>query len=158
MKIVLIIVAAVVAAVIVILAVGAMLPRKHRVSREVVLRRPPEQVFATITDFASMPRWRSDVTKVELLPNGFREIGSNGAVTYDVVERDAPRRLVTRIADTNLGYGGTWTYELTPENGGTRLRITEDGDVSNIFFRFMSRFVFGHASTIERYLAALERA
>ena len=28
--------------------------------------------------------------------------------------------------------------------------------VSNLLFRFMSRFVFGHAKTIEDYLAALD--
>jgi hypothetical protein len=63
--------------------------------------------------------------------------------------------MVTRILDTDLGYSGQWTYTLAAENGGTRLTIREDGVVSNIFFRFMSRYVFGHTATIDSYLTAL---
>ena len=51
-----------------------------------------------------------------------------------------------------MPFGGTWTYELTPTAGGTSLRITEDGEVYNPVFRFMSRFVFTHHATIDTYL------
>jgi len=56
-----------------------------------------------------------------------------------------------------LPLGGKWTYELRPVQGGTTLRITEDGEVFNPIFRFMSRFVFTHHRTIDRYLGDLER-
>jgi len=46
---------------------------------------------------------------------------------------------------------------FSAENGATRLTITEDGEVSNVFFRFMSRFVFGHTATLDSYLAALTK-
>jgi len=65
--------------------------------------------------------------------------------------------MVTRIRDTDLGYSGQWTYTLVPENGGTRVTITEDGEVSNVLFRFMSRYVFGMASTIDTYLRSLAK-
>ena len=67
------------------------------------------------------------------------------------------RRLVTRIADTGLPFGGQWTYELVPDGEGTRLTITEDGEVYNPLFRFVSRFVMGHTATIERYLDDVEK-
>jgi hypothetical protein len=35
--------------------------------------------------------------------------------------------------------------------------ITEDGEVSNALFRFMSRYVFGHTATLDAYLASLAR-
>ena len=38
---------------------------------------------------------------------------------------------------------------------GASLTITEDGHISNAFFRFMSRFVFGYTSTMEAYLIDL---
>ena len=63
--------------------------------------------------------------------------------------------MVTRIVDLDLGYSGTWTYTLTKEAAGTRVQITEAGEVSNILFRFLSRFVFGHTGTMEKYLTAL---
>jgi hypothetical protein len=43
------------------------------------------------------------------------------------------------------------------ENGGTRVRITEDGEVSNVVFRFMSQYVFGHTATIDGYLSSLAK-
>jgi hypothetical protein len=65
--------------------------------------------------------------------------------------------MVTRIRDTDLGYSGQWTYSFTPENGGTLVTITEDGEVSNVLFRFMSRYIFGHTATIDGYLESLAK-
>jgi uncharacterized protein YndB with AHSA1/START domain len=133
-----------------------ILPRQHTVSRTVTLRRSPSEVYAAIRDFAATPSWRKDVKRVTLLDaSRFREESRHGTVTYEVVEDVPGRRLVTRIVDQDLGYSGRWTYQLEPAPEGTLLRITEDGDVSNVLFRVLSRFVFGHATTIERYLAAL---
>ena len=36
--------------------------------------------------------------------------------------------------------------------GGSDLTITEDGEVHNVIFRFMSRFVFGHTATMDTFL------
>jgi hypothetical protein len=69
----------------------------------------------------------------------------------------APQQFVSRIADPNLPFGGTWTIDLKPEGAGTRVTITEHGEVYNPIFRFMSRFVFGHTATIDAYLTALQR-
>jgi hypothetical protein len=60
-----------------------------------------------------------------------------------------------RIADKDLPYGGQWTYELEPQGLQTALRITEDGEIYNPVFRFVSRFVMGHTATIDNYLRAL---
>jgi hypothetical protein len=60
-----------------------------------------------------------------------------------------------RIASDDLPFGGTWTYEIAAADGGATLRITEDGLVKNAFFRFMSRFIFGHTATMEQYLKDL---
>jgi hypothetical protein len=54
---------------------------------------------------------------------------------------------VTRIADPNLPFGGTWTYEIRPGNGGATLTITENGEVYNVIFRLVSRLT-GHDKTI----------
>jgi hypothetical protein len=35
------------------------------------------------------------------------------------------------------------------------LRITENGEIRNIFFRFVSRFLMGYTKTMEDYLNAL---
>jgi hypothetical protein len=50
---------------------------------------------------------------------------------------------------------GTWTFEFVPEGDGTRLTITERGEVYNPIFRFMSRFVFGHTATMDAFVENL---
>ncbi len=42
--------------------------------------------------------------------------------------------------------------ELAAAAGGTRVRVTEDGEVYNPLFRFVSRFIMGHTATMDRYL------
>lgn len=158
MRIALIIIGIVVALIVVVVAIGSMLPKKHVASRSMTFNRTPDEVFAAIRDFESYPKWRSDVKRIEVLSSTrFREHGAQDAVTYEVLEDLPPRKLVTRIVDTDLGYSGSWTYEIAPAPGGAELRITENGEVSNPVFRFMSRFVFGQTATMERYLAALEK-
>lgn len=146
----------------VVALVGSRLPKDHKASRTIVLHQSPQQVYDVVRDFKAAPSWRSDVKSVtvENQPNGkvhFREEGSQDTINYEVAEDVPGQRLVTRILDTNLGYGGKWTYEFTDEGGGTRLKITEDGEVSNVFFRFMSRYVFGHTATIDSYLTSLAK-
>jgi hypothetical protein len=77
---------------------------------------------------------------------------------YEVVESTPPQRLVVRIADPDLPFGGTWTYELTSQGTGTGLVITERGEVYNPIVRFVARFVFSHIATIRKYLAALQQS
>lgn len=166
MKLLIVVVAGVIAGLVllagIVALIGSRLPTEHVASRSILLRRSPPEVYAVVRDFASAPKWRADVTQVdvETQPNGsvyFREIGSNDTVNYELVEDVPAERMVTKIRDTDLGYSGQWTYTFAAENGGTRLTIREDGVVSNIFFRFMSRYVFGHTATIDSYLAAIAR-
>ncbi len=45
---------------------------------------------------------------------------------------------------------------ITPQaDGSTLLRITENGEIRNVFFRFVSRFFMGYTKTMEEYLNAL---
>jgi len=142
--------------------VGFRLPMQHTVSRSVVLHQSPQQVYEVIRDFGAAPTWRADLKSVEVedQPNGkihFREHGSQGTVNYEVAEEIPNQRLVTRILDTDLGYSGKWTYALASEGTGTRVTITEDGEVSNVMFRFMSKYVFGQSATMDTYLTSLAK-
>ena len=145
--------------VVVVVAVGYTLPQSHVASSSARYRASPEAVWASLTDVAAYPTWRTGVTRVELLPgeNGqteWREYGSE-TITFRIVEKDPPRRLVTRIADEGLPFGGRWIYELAPLDSGTRLTITEQGEIYNPVFRFVSRFVLGYTSTMDDVLRAL---
>ncbi|MEO8192929.1 MAG: SRPBCC family protein [Gemmatimonadales bacterium] len=148
--------------VLLVLVVGWSLPVKHHAAREEVFAATPHTIFELITDVDSFPQWRSSVKTVEHVPDTlgkrrFRETGSDGPILYEIEESVPDSRLVTRIAETNLAFGGSWTYELTPRGDSTALRITENGEVYNPIFRFVSRFIMGHTSTIDDYLAALRK-
>jgi uncharacterized protein YndB with AHSA1/START domain len=150
---------AIVALVLIIMGIGYALPQRHVASVQGIVSRPPADVFGKLSDVERYPEWRSDVEQVEVLsrnPLRWREHTGGDVITYEVVESDAPRRLVVRIADADLPFGGSWTYELRPEGSTTHLTITERGEVFDPFFRFMSRFVFGHTATMERVLTFLQ--
>lgn len=149
------------AAIVLVLGVGALLPQDHVASVERRVAGAPEEVWRVITDVERMPEWRPEVDRVERLAGRgalpvWRESGAGGALTMEVTELDPPRRMVTRIADEGLPFGGTWSYELEPAGTGTRLRLTENGQVYNPLFRFVSRFLIGHERTMNAYLDALE--
>ena len=148
--------------VVLIVVIGALLPRDHVVTRIGRYHQPPDAIWKAITDVDAMPSWREGLKSVEHLPdsNGLPahlEITSNGKIPFETVEMTPPQKLVTRIANPNLPYGGTWTYEIGPTPEGATLRITERGYVTNPFFRFMSKFVFGQTSTMETYLKSLAK-
>jgi hypothetical protein len=160
MRILLIAITALLVIVGLVLVIGAMLPRQHRATREITLNRSPREIYSVARDFGSAPSWRRNLLQVEWPDpaNGlvrFREVSKDGSVTYEIVEDTPGEKLITRIVDRDLGYSGSWTYEFSPAEKGTCVRITEDGEVSNILFRFVSRFVFGQTSTIDSYLRAL---
>ena len=158
MKVALIVVGVLVALVIMVVVIGAILPTKHRASRSAIFHASPERLFALIT---GPQDWRPDLRSYERgrTVDGrdrIRETSKHGeTVTYEVVAFDPPYHYAARIADKNLPFGGQWTYQLESRGSETVLRITEDGEVYNPVFRFVSRFVIGHTRTIDSYLRAL---
>jgi hypothetical protein len=139
--------------------VGSMLPRDHHATRKARFHVAPEAIYAALT---GPQDWRTGVKSFGALPDQdgrkqWWEQDSHGQkITYEIVEAKPPNRLVTRIAQAGLPYGGTWTFEIAalPE-GGSEVRITEDGEVYNVIFRFMARYIFGYTGSIETYLRDL---
>lgn len=140
---------------------GMFLPREHRVTSHAVIDQPVDSIWAVVSDLDEYPSWWSDVKSME------REETGNGSVRW--IQRDAqgqelpievvvenPHRLLeTRIADQQLPFRGIWTYRLEPVGCGTRVSITEEGEVFNPVFRVLAHFFIGYHGTIDRYLAAL---
>jgi uncharacterized protein YndB with AHSA1/START domain len=119
----------------------------------------PEALYAVL---AGPPDWRTGVKSFGILPEQdgrkrwWEEDSHHQKVTYELVEDKPPARMVTRIADRSLPFGGAWTFEIASvEGGGSDLRIHEDGEVYNVIFRFMARFIFGYTASIEGYLRDL---
>lgn len=147
-------------AAVVVVVVGALLPVHHQAACRAVFRQPPSVLFTTITDVAGLPTWRKELQRVEALPDQrglrtYREYSKFGPMDLLVEEQEADRKLVTRIITPDSPFGGTWTFKLVPVPSGTEITITENGEIYNPAFRFMSRFLFGHDTTLKGYLKSL---
>ncbi|MGE0883873.1 MAG: SRPBCC family protein [Blastocatellales bacterium] len=158
---VLVAVGVMVAAVLVTTAIGSFLPEEHVATRTLTLRQMPQTVWKVITDFPNQPSWHSDMKSVQRLPDRdghevWQEEVAGMKIPLETIEIESQRRLVRKIASEDLGFSGVWEYVITPTtDGGCQLTITERGTVGNPFFRFMSKFVFGHTATMEKYLTSL---
>jgi hypothetical protein len=145
------------AGLIAVVVIGAALPVAHTAGGTVTLPDPPEKVWEVITDVDGYPMWRPGVRSVKRHDDGtWQEYDGRQLTTFEVVESTPPHRLVTRIAESGLPYGGTWTYLLDPvPDGGSTLTVTEHGEIYHPILRFVSRFVLGHRATIDKYLTGL---
>jgi len=114
---------------------GSRLPVKHSASRSTEIAVPPERLWRAIIEPSAKRGWRG---------------------ASETVEAQPPRRLVTRIVGESR-FGGSWTFEIEPVRDGSRITVTEDGEIYNAFFRFVSRYLIGHARTIETYLKRLRQ-
>ena len=123
----------------VIAVAGYFLPVAHEASRRAEFNKPPDQVFALIADPATYKGW-----------------WDGAEVKTEVVDRVPPSKLVTRIVGETQ-FGGTWTFEIAPTANGSRMTITERGEIYNVIFRALARYVFGYTGTMESFLAAAQK-
>jgi uncharacterized protein YndB with AHSA1/START domain len=128
---------------------------------EVTVDAPPEEVWATLTDFKQLADWSPElVTMLPLKTGGLREgqwyvgINRRKAVvwpTRNVVAVLEPGR--TLVWDTKTS-GARWIFELAPEGAGTRLtqrrpvpsRLT---GVGSVFAKTLLGGVERHADELE---------
>ena len=161
MKILLFVLAGVALLILAVVAIGSLLPKQHVASRSASYHATLEALFSLI---AGAQTWRPDVQHCEVTTDAqgrelMRETTRDGhTITYALVESVPPRSLKRQIVTPNLPYSGAWTYSLTATGETTAVRITENGEVYNPFFRFVSRFILGHTSTMDAYLRALGKA
>lgn len=136
-------------------AVGWMRPAGHVASSRVDLEARRDDVWAALVDFAGWPAWNTGVDAMESAPDrDGRPVwvlrGPWGEMPSIVEELDPPSRLVTRIPDdAGIGFTGSWTYELAERpDGGSRVTITERGEVESPWQRLM--MIFGDAHATQR--------
>ena len=139
MKWILWIAGSLIAAVGFVAVIGYFLPVNHEASRSAEFNQSPETVYALISDLQNYSAWWPE-----------------NEVNVEVVEAVPPAKFVTRIVG-ETDFGGTWTMEIVPTSGGSRLTITERGEIYNPIFRTLAKFVFGHTTTMESCLAAAQK-
>ena len=144
-----------------VLVGGLRLPEEHYASRTLQTKQSPQAVWDAINDHENEPQWRSDVASVESLGerNGkpvWQENYKDGnKVALMTTEWKPPTRMVRELTDLEGPFSGRWEIDVQPTPAGSNVTITEVGKVSNPFFRFVSKYVIGHTTQIEKYLTNL---
>lgn len=136
---------------------GLATPRHHAVGRTIALRAAPEKVWALVRTVKEYPNWREEIMRVEeMVGNDARpawtEIGRQKSLSYIATTDEPPTHFTASIMDDDLGYSGEWQYHITPSAEGTRLTITEHGEVGNLLFRFIGTHFIGHTRAIDAFL------
>lgn len=109
----------------VVFLIGYALPAKTTVSRSVTLQQPPAEVFAVLADVQNLAQWNRNTEKVELAPsiNGketTKQTFKGGMVmTIVTTESAPPHYLVRAMGDDGGPFAGSWTYEISPAEGGS---------------------------------------
>jgi len=125
---------------------GLLQPVKHSITRSMHLKQKPETVFAVVDNSTNLPNWSSTVVQVESLPDRdgkpvARVTMRWGHMQMIMTQLDCspPTRLVISMAKEDGPTLWTWTYQLTAENEGCRITLTEEGEMKNPFFRAIGR-------------------
>jgi hypothetical protein len=141
--------------------IGLFLPRSHEETGECELPLAPDQTWTRVTEFERYPEWQPWLARVERLDGAgeaggvWRHTEKKGDHLDLRVETWEPGRLlVLRTADARLAFSGTWTLEIEPHLGGSRLRLTERGDIPNPLMRTLWRLFRPSRSSVRRFLDA----
>ena len=157
MKWILIIGGTIISLVAIVYLIGLLLPVKHSATIEEVIPVNVEKVWDRITKVAAFSSWREGLDRIEITNDTeWTEVSGRNRIPMKVTEKIDYKRLVTMIDSKDLPFGGAWVYSLQPKGDSTLLTITENGEVYNPVFRFVSRFIMGHKSTLNKYMSSLK--
>ena len=147
--------------------IGCFLPRHHTVTRSIVLKQTANSVWESITVFERIPGWWPAVVMVERLPDHdghpvYHQVFQTGrrrqqSIRVEVIEKEGPKRMVTRVVDVNGPFRGKWMYEIAEVADGSRITITEQGELASRFIRTMFRLMMSKTQFIDSYLVFLGR-
>ncbi|RIA84709.1 hypothetical protein C1645_783553 [Glomus cerebriforme] len=142
-----------------------LIPKDHVCSRTAEYAQPRNKLWNALVEFGAYPRWRSNVTKVEVNPPGhippdgfewFREFTPHGNIKFRVVERWEDKLLKREIVrEKGVYFSGSWTIELEETSkDSTRVTITEKTCVHKTLYKVMG-LIIGYNKTIDLFLSDL---
>jgi carbon monoxide dehydrogenase subunit G len=113
-----------------------------RAELTIEIERPPDEVFAFMTDVSHVPEWQAGVKSAERRDGRIEEarsiFGRELHTTLEIVEEEPPRVFTLRALDSPVPF--TVRHELEPaDGGGTRLTVTAEGDVPGFAAGLLAR-------------------
>ncbi len=145
--------------IIVVVVVGRLLPLKHSVTVSGRFQTGLDDLWKAIRDFNTYMEWRSSIRELNVIDElGWIEVDKRGhKITFGITEEHAGRKMVVKIMDKDLPFGGEWVYEVSEGNDAAALKITENGEIYNPVFRFVSWFFMDKTATLKRYMQDLQK-
>jgi carbon monoxide dehydrogenase subunit G len=113
-----------------------------RAELTIEIARTPEEVFAYLTDVSHVPDWQSGVKTADRRDGRIEEsrslFGKELHTTLEIVDEEPPHVFTLRAVDSPVPF--TIRHELEPaDGGGTRLKVTADGDVPGFAAGLLAR-------------------
>lgn len=139
---------------------GHLLPEQQGATLSRVFRESPEVLWQLLADLDNHPTWRRELTRLERLPDhdgqpSWIEYRGGEAEAVRLADARAPLRLVTERVAPAGPPPASWTWELAPVEGGSRLTLTRLVRVERPLARAIG-FVFqAPRREVERALADL---
>ena len=109
-----------------------------------------------------MAEWNRNTEKVEMLPSvGGKETTKQSfkggmVMTIITTESAPPHYLVRTLSDANGPFVGSWTYEISPADAGSKIVLTEVAEFKSPLFRVMTR-IFGQTKYMDEHLEDLAK-
>jgi hypothetical protein len=143
---------------------GLSVPERHLVTVSAVVPRDAEAAFAVVADPAERPRWAPQVARIGRVdddPGGrrvWRELDETGdRFEFSIVSDAFPTVVLTATRPEEIGMTATWTWTVSPADGGARVTLTEDATIRNPLFRGVWALRTGPWAQVEGDLSALAR-
>jgi carbon monoxide dehydrogenase subunit G len=131
-----------------------------RIEERIEIARPPEDVYALVSDLERGPEWQPTLVRVDVERGvEVRKIaGQEREATFDVTRNEAPR--LFEIVSRGGPVRACATFELAPVAAGTRVDLSLVLELSGAL-RFAGGMVRGRAEreareNLERLKALLE--
>lgn len=145
-----------------VVLIGYALPAQTSHVRSITLQQPPAAVFAVLADVSHFAEWNRNIEKVEKLPPSKGKEATrqtfNGGMTMVIVTTASqpPQHLVRTLDDAGGPFNGSWTYDISPVEGGSRVALTELSIFKNPLYRVLAR-IFGATKYMDEHLQDLAK-
>lgn len=157
MKWILIVVGIIICLIAIIYIIGMLLPVKHYATVRDTVSANVDAVWNRLTDVSKFDTWRKNLNSVTITNDAeWIEISGHDKIPMKFKEKVPSKRLVAGINSKDLPFGGEWVFELEPQGNNTVVTITENGEVYNPIFRFVSKFIMGHETSLKKYMSDLK--
>ena len=144
-------------------AYGSSVPEAHTASGSEVIKADIDDVFAMQADVQKHPEWHDLVAEIK----DYKE-EEDGTASWHEVWKDGNefgmkrtayiegKLIRVQIEDKAEVFNGSWTFDFEEVEGGTKVTITENGNIPNAFIRGMYHLTTEPDQTLKEHLKRMK--